>query len=284
MKVARALDYYLAEHAAKNCVDLRRQENACKHLSAFFGKYDLAEIDVPLSREYATARYSGRIGAKKGDRRGSPSTVRRELTVLVAASNFANWMKQTTQTVSVDMPVERLIGADNEAAFLSKTELDALFAQAASVDEEFGAFVRLLYYSGARRRSIENLTRLQVKLDEKRIHLMPPGKRATRKRQPIIPLLSTMRADIEFLLGRDTGTLLFKSRDFYAQFRACAEAAGIPEGKRHPHVLRHTRATHLLQAGKSIYDVAKLLGDTIATVERVYGHHSNEYLMDRLNA
>jgi hypothetical protein len=29
---------------------------------------------------------------------------------------------------------------------------------------------------------------------------------------------------------------------------------------------------------KPIYDVAKLLGDTVATVEKVYGHHSPEYL------
>jgi integrase len=44
-----------------------------------------------------------------------------------------------------------------------------------------------------------------------------------------------------------------------------------------------SRATHLLQAGASIYDVAKLLGDTTATVERVYGHHSCESLGKNLD-
>ena len=46
----------------------------------------------------------------------------------------------------------------------------------------------------------------------------------------------------------------------------------------HPHLLRHSRATHMLMDGDSPYKVAKLLGDTLATVERVYGHSDPEFL------
>ena len=61
--------------------------------------------------------------------------------------------------------------------------------------------------------------------------------------------------------------------------RVCAEV-GIPEGRLHPHVLRHPRATHMLMDGESIYKVARLLGGTVATLERVYGHHRVEFLAE----
>lgn len=40
----------------------------------------------------------------------------------------------------------------------------------------------------------------------------------------------------------------------------------------HPHRLRHTYATHLLEAGTPIHHVAELLGDSVATVEAAYSH------------
>jgi site-specific recombinase XerD len=40
----------------------------------------------------------------------------------------------------------------------------------------------------------------------------------------------------------------------------------------HPHRLRHTYATHLLEAGTPIHHVAELLGDSVATVEATYSH------------
>jgi integrase len=39
-----------------------------------------------------------------------------------------------------------------------------------------------------------------------------------------------------------------------------------------PHKLRHSYATHLLEAGTPIHHVAELLGDTVATVEGTYSH------------
>ena len=40
----------------------------------------------------------------------------------------------------------------------------------------------------------------------------------------------------------------------------------------HPHRLRHTYATHLLERGQPIHHVAELLGDSVATVEASYSH------------
>ena len=57
---------------------------------------------------------------------------------------------------------------------------------------------------------------------------------------------------------------------------------GRPAGRLTPHVLRHTRATHLLQKGVDPYAVAALLGDNLSTVLRVYGHHCPGYLEEAI--
>ena len=46
--------------------------------------------------------------------------------------------------------------------------------------------------------------------------------------------------------------------------------AAVPQTS--PHRLRHSYATHLLEAGTPIHHVAELLGDTVATVEGTYSH------------
>jgi len=51
-----------------------------------------------------------------------------------------------------------------------------------------------------------------------------------------------------------------------------------PSGSLSPHVLRHTRATHLLQQGVHPKAVADLLGYDVTTVLRVYGHACPDYL------
>lgn len=274
LTVAQALTDYIDEHAKKHVADLARQQGIVGHLTAFFGDELLSEVDVPLSQEYARARMS----------KVSSATVRRELNVLVAAANHAVWMKRAPAGVQVDLPPERRLGPDDEAPYLTVEQHQRMLDIAAATDRDLWAFEVLLYQTGARRRSIEDLTRGQVRMAAERIVLQQPGKRTTKKRQPIVPILAAMREPLEWLLAREPQRdRLFAKADYYREHVALAEAAGVPEGLRHPHVVRHTRATHLLQKGKTLYDVAKLLGDTVATVERVYGHHSADHLKGRLD-
>lgn len=321
LTVERALDDYRREHVALHCADPGRQEDAIAHLKAFFSDCPLAAVNIQMSRAYAEARRKGLVGGgKRRFRRGeddslvtgSASTIRRELNVLVAASNHAKRWKRTTVDISVEMPPERRLGPDDEAPYFTREEFAKLreTAKAAAdreiIDEiersmkkrrkgvryvekftyrELAAFIDLAYYTGARRRSIEDLTLAQVKWDQKQIVLQPAGKRTTKKRQPIVPILPEMEGTLKELVDtatrRGRGKRLFLSADLYRPFRNLCAKAGI-EGRDHPHVLRHTRATHLLQAGVPIYDVARLLGDTLVTIDRVYGHHSQQRLAEML--
>lgn len=277
LTVAQALDDYMKEHVYVNCAAAERQEFAIRNLKEYFGtEKEIASVDIPLSRKYAEARRAGQIG---GDRWGhrktaSDSTVRRELNVLVAAANHARKWKRLVEMPSIELPFAQVIGYDDEAPYYTKEELRRLIDTA---EGELKWFIELAYWTGARRRSIENLTRGQIDWNNQRILLQAPGKRRTNKRQPIVPIVAEMKSSLRALCDASAEDRLFRRVDFYSRFRAHCKEQGMGNRAK-PHLLRHTRATHLLQDGVGIYHVAKLLGDTIDTVERVYGHHAADDL------
>lgn len=276
LTVEQALDDYYEEHVLQKVVAARRQMDAIRHLKTFFRGKLLDHVDVPTSRQYAEARTTGLIGggARRKEKAVSPSTVRRELNVLVAAANHAVWMKRWKGAIVVDLPPEKRLGQDDEAPYFSREEIAKLL----DTPGELGQFIHLAYFTGARKKSIEDLGRSQVKWNARRILLQRPGKVSTKKRQPIVPILKAMEPALKTLCEDGGAERLFQSADFYRPFKQRCAELGINDERAHPHTLRHSRATHLLQDGKSIYDVARLLGDTPATIERVYGHHSPDHL------
>jgi integrase len=50
-----------------------------------------------------------------------------------------------------------------------------------------------------------------------------------------------------------------------------------------PHVLRHSRATHMLKAGVPIWEAANALGMSVAVLAAVYGHHAPDWQRDASN-
>jgi integrase len=279
LSVEIALQQYLREHVEPNVVDKRRQYDCVRHLTAWFGDTSISSIDIPAGHRYADARRRGLIGGGSRTRSaiGSDSTIRRELNVLLAAANHARKRKRITEMPIVESPKEHRLGEDDEAAYFDPFQIEKLLNAASG---ELKLFVHLAYWTGARRASIENLTRSQIDMENKQIKLQTPGKRSTKKRQPIIPILPQMESTLAVCLNSSIGReRIFETRDFYRGFKLLCAECGF-EGK--PHMLRHSRITHLLQQGVSIYDVARFVGDTPVTIERVYGHHSLDRLQDVL--
>lgn len=286
--VIAALEDYLLDHVFENCAAPRRQEIAATHLAAFFGKTALADVNIPMCRAYAAARRAGKVVsglANVKGRRASDSTIRRELTTLSSAANHAKKWKRISPA---DMPsIERTkerggfleAGLAGEAKFFSREQIALLLFHARGQTRDI---IKLCYYTAARRSSIEEITVGQIDFARKKIDLATPGKKQTKKRQPVVPLFPVLEADLRRLVaGKEPTDRLFKTRQFPYQFNLTCRALGFDE-PHNPHMLRHSRATHLLQDGKKPYSVAALLGDTMATVEANYGHHSPSELMEDL--
>jgi integrase len=280
LTVSAALDRYYREHVEIKVVDKRRARDAIAHLKVFFKGDLLKNVDIPASRAYADARRKGvcRSGRRRKVAKASDSTIRRELVVLKAAANHAiRWKRiSLAEKPSVESPPE----ARREGKWLTQDETRLVLETAKGRLKDF---LLILYYTAARRASIERLTRLQVDLKGNRINLTSPKEtiiqRKSVKRRPIITIFDEIRPTVERLMeeNADSEYLFGDPNDMYRPFTNHLKALGLGD-KAFPHVMRHSRATHLLQDGVPIYDVARLLGDSVAAVDRVYGHHSADYM------
>src|SRR5437588_642800 len=72
------------------------------------------------------------------------------------------------------------------------------------------------------------------------------------------------------------------TREEFERLLAACARAGLEDCS--PHVLRHTAATHMVMARVPLAEIARLLGDSEAMVERTYGKHSPDYLRGAVDA
>lgn len=145
-------------------------------------------------------------------------------------------------------------------------------------------FIALAVYTGGRMGALLELTWDRVDLAARRINL---GEGRGRKRRATVPIVDELYA--ELAQARETATTGFVIEHgghpvatVKTGIRAAAKRAGI-EGVT-PHVFRHTAATWMVQGGISFHMVASYLGNSVAMVEKVYGHHSPEWLKQAAKA
>jgi site-specific recombinase XerD len=95
--------------------------------------------------------------------------------------------------------------------------------------------------------------------------------------QPLLDEMNALRAwlRVRFADGSD---YLFPSQkggrldrtQFFRVFRACAEAAGLASEKRHPHVLKHSLASHLVAGNVNLALIRQALGHRSITSTMQY--------------
>jgi site-specific recombinase XerD len=171
---------------------------------------------------------------------------------------------------------------------LSPAESERLIDAAAGVTPRAmrdRSLVELLYGAGLRVSEAVGLARSAVDLDARIVRVVGKG-----DKQRIVPLgrpaadalrryLALGRPHLDrrhrpelFLNAR--GGALTRAGAFLI-LRRLAEKAGLEPGRVHPHLLRHSFATHLLEGGADLRSVQEMLGHAdLSTTER-YTHVSD---------
>lgn len=224
---------------------------------------------------------------------GERSTVQQRLAALGTFYRF--WVRQGS--VAKD-PLHALARPKREKRLpdvLSQAQVERLIAQAAigtsaSLARRDTALVELLYGAGLRIAEVVaiNLGDLQLgrgevkvtgKGDKQRVALFgAPCRRALEAylsdgRPALAALAAT--PGVALFLNRNGGPL--GERGARARLDDIAHAAGLPEAF-HPHTLRHSFATHLLDGGADLRVVQELLGHESLGTTQVYTHVSTTRL------
>lgn len=274
--VAYALNAYMVHKGAK-AADPARIAYAVDALLPFWEHMTLADITEANCHRY------------QRERGKAPGTIRRELATLTAAQNFLEGDGQLTRVVAAPLP-QKPAPKDR---WLTRHEAAKLLNAARHGGREtrlyLPLFVLIGLYTGARKEAILSLRWPQVDLKTGRIAFAIPGREATKKRRPTIPMSRRLRTFLQLAWSRrssNTGPVVHNGgrpiQRIDKGFRAAARRAGLPDVT--PHTLRHTRGTWLAQSGVSMWDGAGYLGQDPETFARIYAHHSPDYMAAAIDA
>lgn len=228
----------------------------------------LSDIGVPLVEEFKIWRIE-RIKKRKQARNATGAV----LDVAILHRIFALAVKrELVQRNPVQMEGRPGDNPEGGAEPFTANELSLLRKHA---DRDLLSFL-VLRWTGFRGSDAVTLSFREVNFGTKEVE------RLTRKRTkkvvlPLHPeLLFALEAERDsrnaqptdrVLVNPVTGQPLTRPR-LYQRMVALGKRAGVPNV--HPHRFRDTFAVDLLLRGASPYDVAKMLGDTIETVEKHY--------------
>jgi len=170
-------------------------------------------------------------------------------------------------------------------SFLTLDEVERLL-KAPDLSTPYGqrdqALLELLYASGLRVSELVSLTLGQVSLDTNEIRVLGKG---SKERLVLMgePAAEALRSYLEqgrpkFVGGKRNDALFLNrygqrlaKRQVQRMLQQYAKKGGI--GKRvHPHLLRHTFATHLLDGGADLRVVQELLGHARLSSTQIYTH------------
>ena len=177
--------------------------------------------------------------------------------------------------------------------FVEQKEMAILFDEVTFPDDWVGWTDRLvlaiLYYTGMRLSELVGLREGHVDSGNRTVKVLGKG-----NKERVIPVNEVLMAGIreycekkrveleapdrEFLLVNGAGKKLYPKYVYRVVRKYLAQVTTIEQ--KSPHVLRHTFATHLMNAGAGLTPVKELLGHASLAATQVYTHNTIEKLKD----
>ena len=254
---------------------------------------DLADLAAALGRPPSEASVGDLETWAAGLRaRGlSPATIARRL---AAARSFYRHLvllgiRTDNPAAAVDLPRRRR----RLPRTLSPGEIERLIAGARGTGPRAlrdRALVELLYGAGLRVSEAVGLDLARIDLEERLVRplgkgdkerIVPLGREAVDAVRRYLargrPFLDRRRRPELFLNAQ--GGPLTRAGAFLI-LRRLAEQAGLEPERVHPHLLRHSFATHLLEGGADLRSVQEMLGHADLATTELYTHVSDRRRRD----
>ena len=223
----------------------------------------------------------------------SPRSMNRELSTL---RSFTRWLLARG---AIERDVMHAIPALKTSrrlpSFVPETRMSGVVEECRTADDDFTAerdhlIILLLYGCGLRLAELTAINRADLADDAHALMVRGKG-----DKQRLVPLVDVVREKILRHIARIDRENICKSEEKALILTLKGERisrsgvqrvvqrtlteAGV-QGKKSPHVLRHTFATHLLNGGADLREIQELLGHASLEATQVYTHNSIARLKD----
>jgi site-specific recombinase XerD len=197
----------------------------------------------------------------------SPNTANRHLMSIKRCLSLAvelGFLETSPATAVKQIPLRHT----TPPMFFTAEDVHRILWASVIVDPDLYRTVLFLVSTGARVGEAQAVTWPDVDLHRARVQLRTLKRRGLAYR--VVPLPRTAQECLQ--AAKRAGSLpvpVQGHRAAYLPFKRVLRALGLPGTL---HTLRHTYASHLVQAGVSLYIVSKLLGHSTIKTTEIYAH------------
>ena len=249
-------------------------------------RFEPQRITAEDIHDWIVARSSDGLGA---------ASVNRELSSLRALWRYL--MRENIVRNDIFKRIGTLKAPRRLPAFVPQTRMDDVMddIRETIAGDDFenrrNALIILMFYTcGLRLAELVGIDRSDFSADLRTLKVLGKG-----DKERLVPILDSVRravADyLDFVDRRNicpegqralflssSGRRISRS-SVYRIVRSSLSSAGV-QGKKSPHVLRHTFATHLLNDGADMREIQELLGHSSLQATQVYTHNNIEQLQE----
>lgn len=203
--------------------------------------------------------------------------------------NFLKYINENEDYESIDISDIKLKSSKKLPEVLSITDIENMinfYNHETYLDSRNSTVIDVLYSTGCRVSELCDINISDIDLDEKYLKLKGKG-----SKQRIVPIGSMLYKNLmQYLNVRETflenrGEPLFLSKsknklDRTAVFRIIKKTAKniSLQTDVHPHTLRHSAATHMLEGGCDLRTVQEFLGHSSVSTTQIYTKVTKEFL------
>jgi integrase/recombinase XerC len=274
----RLLDGYIAAMAARKNLSSYTLRNYANDLRHFFDHLDrcrkkLGKVDKLAVREY--------LSSLMADGYAPPSIQRKVSTI----RSFYRFLREESI-----LQIEPMLGVRGPRKqrrlphFLTQRQIDTLILAADGEkpnELRDRAVLELLYAAGLRVSEVVGINVRDVDFDDRTVRVFGKGskERVVMMGAPAVRALLRYLQEGRSQLAQGAQEALFLNRDggrlsqraVQIMVRRYALACGL-DREVHPHLLRHTFATHMLEGGAELRVLQTLLGHANVNTTQIYTH------------